>query len=273
MDSQRRMKEATASPGQLAGKVAVITGAATGIGKATAELFVQRGAVVVIADVQDELCMQTAADLGHDKATFKHCDVSIETDVEDVIAFTVRTYGKLDIMFSNAGVWGRTIAKNVATVGMEDFTHVMSVNLHGMVHAIKHASKSMMECSIKGSIICTASVASTLGDGSIPIAYTTSKHATVGLMRGAASQLGMHGIRVNCISPGGTHTPLLHTLLNQFSNSLGFPPIESATLKDLLLSPSDVAKVVCFLASDDSAAINGANIVIDEAYFTLQLPM
>ncbi|KAI5077350.1 hypothetical protein GOP47_0007174 [Adiantum capillus-veneris] len=261
----------TSSYQKLQGKVAIITGGASGIGEATACLFVEHGASVVIADVQDTKGIETASKLGLHLATYMHCDVSSELDVENLIAFTIQTYGKLDIMFNNAGVWGKVIAQDVRDMDVEDFNYVMSTNVRGMALGIKHASKAMVEANIKGSIICNASISSILGDLDLPLAYTVSKHAILGLVRATASQLGKFGIRVNCVSPGAVHTPLLSSYIHELSSSTCMPSTKASQYS--LLKPVDIAKAVFFLASDDSTAMNGTNLVLDEGYSSMRVAM
>ncbi|MCO5592474.1 hypothetical protein L7F22_046477 [Adiantum nelumboides] len=178
--------EAAAAPStssrKLQGKVAIITGGASGIGEATARLFVAHGASVVIADVQDAKGADLASNLGVHVAAYIHCDVSSESDIKNLITYTFQTWGKLDIMFNNAGVWGKVVAQDVRDMDTEDFNHVMSTNVRGMALGIKHASKAMVESKIKGSIVCTASISSISGDLELPLAYTVSKHAILGLV-------------------------------------------------------------------------------------------
>ena len=192
---------------RLEGKVAIITGGASGIGEATARLFVENGAFVVIGDIQDDLGNQLAHDLGSQVAIYKHCDVTIESDMEELVALALSKWGKLDIMYSNVGTIGDVGKSNeMQDLDMENFAHVMNVNVHGMALALKYASRVMIDLKTKGVIICTASTSGVIG-GTTPIEYTTSKHAVVGLMRAATGNLGKYGIRVNCISPSLVATP------------------------------------------------------------------
>ncbi|KAF9591677.1 hypothetical protein IFM89_005549 [Coptis chinensis] len=197
------------SKARLNGKVAIITGAASGIGEATARLFVENGAFVVIADVQDELGHQVVESIGAEKASYRHCDVRDEKQVEEIVAYTMDKYGGLDIMFSNAGVIGAI--HGILELDMEAFDNTMAINVRGVALTMKYAARAMVAKQIRGSIICTASVAACIG-GSGPHAYTTSKHAVVGLVRSVCSELGEYGIRVNSISPFGVATPLACSL-------------------------------------------------------------
>ncbi|KAG5545775.1 hypothetical protein RHGRI_018061 [Rhododendron griersonianum] len=199
---------------QLDGKVAILTGAASGIGEAAAKLFVENGAFVVVADIQEELGLK---------------------------------YGTLDIMYSNAGIMG-------PMEDMEDgFDPTMAVNLRGPALCIKHAARAMVKRQVRGSIICTASTTSVLG-GMGPIAYNTSKHGLVGLVRAAVSELGKHGIRVNCVSPYFVATPLaiLGMSAMGINNASGIESLASSTanLKGVALKAKHIAEAALFLASD-----------------------
>ncbi|XP_008812964.2 short-chain dehydrogenase reductase 3b-like [Phoenix dactylifera] len=245
---------------RLEGKVAIITGAASGIGEAAARLFASNGATVVIADIQDELGTAVAASISPGKCSYKHCDVTDETQVEETVNHVLRTHGRLDIMFSNAGVLGT--ATPILDADMGELDRVMAVNVRGTAAAVKHSARAMVARGTRGSIICTASVASCRG-GLAPAAYTASKHAVLGLVRAAAGELGQHGIRVNCLSPFGVATPLACGL-----NGMSLSKVEDlccamANLKGVVLKTSHVAEAALFLASDESVFISGHNLVVD----------
>ncbi|CAI9783335.1 unnamed protein product [Fraxinus pennsylvanica] len=166
---------------RLEGKVAVITGGASGIGETTARLFVQQGAKVIIADVQDELGRAVCNNIGSPEViSYVHCDVSNDTDVQNAVDMAISKYGKLDIMFGNAGTGGK-MTPTILDIEYEDFKRVFDVNVFGMFSCSKHAARVMIP-SKKGSIIFTSSVASvTFGDA--PHAYVVSKTAVVGLTK------------------------------------------------------------------------------------------
>ncbi|XP_058077606.1 short-chain dehydrogenase reductase 3b-like [Magnolia sinica] len=248
---------------RLEGKVAIITGAASGIGEASARLFANNGARVVIADVQDELGQQVVASIGPDRSCYVHCDVRDEKQVEQTVANTLENYGRLDILFSNAGIMGPICGILEMDIGEMDNT--MATNVRGAAAAIKHAAKAMVARQTRGSIICTASVAACLG-GTGPHAYTTSKHALVGLVRSTASELGMYGIRVNCISPFGVATPLACKIDNLDPTQLEANCCAISNLKGIVLKPHHIADAALFLASDESAFISGHNLVIDGGF-------
>ena len=246
----------------------VITGGASGIGEATARLFVENGALVVIGDVQDDLGTHLAEELGHQVAIYKHCDVTLESDMEGLVTQALKKWGKLDIMYSNAGIVGN------ATGGMQklditNFDNVMNVNVRGMVLAVKHASKVMVETRTRGVIICTASMASVTSSVA-PIEYTISKHALLGLMKGAASDLGKYGIRVNCVSPSVVITPVSMKLFRDLTGKHSVSDHEAQEFvnsRNVLVghtfSTSDVAQAVLYLSSDEAAFVSGHNLIID----------
>ncbi|KAI3913847.1 hypothetical protein MKW92_051632 [Papaver armeniacum] len=250
---------------RLKDKVAIITGAASGIGEATARLFVENGAFVVIADIQDELGDQVVSSIGPDKACYIHCDVTDEKQVEEAVAYALDKYGTLDIVYSNAGIIGSM--RPILDIDMKELENMIAINVCGGAAMIKHAGRAMVARNIRGSIICTASATAIRG-GIGPSDYTTSKHAVLGLVHSASYELGMYGIRVNCVSPITVATPLTCKLPVFKSFSLDPELIEafaSATLnlKGMVLKAKDVADAALFLASEESCCINGHNIVID----------
>ncbi|GLU07195.1 hypothetical protein SLE2022_241610 [Rubroshorea leprosula] len=245
---------------RLDGKVALITGAASGIGEEAARLFAENGAFVVIADVQDELGNKVVESIGGDRVSYRHCDVRDEKQVEETVKFTVEKYGKLDVLFSNAGIIGPL--NGILEFDLNAFDTTMATNVRGAAATIKHAARAMVAGNIRGSIICTASVASLLG-GAGPHAYTVSKHALVGLVRAACGELGAHGIRVNCISPFGVATPLSCEAYNLQPSEVEANCCAAANLKGIALKAMHVAEAALFLASDESAYISGQNLAVD----------
>ncbi|KAK8511345.1 hypothetical protein V6N13_013761 [Hibiscus sabdariffa] len=172
------------SNSKLEGKVAIITGGASGIGKATAYVFADHGArMVVIADIQDELGEQVAAAIGSEKCRYIHCDVTDEEQVKATVEWTVQNYGQLDVMFSNAGI-ARSMKRNsnsdqnVLDLDFAAFDHLFAVNVRSMAACVKHAGHAMVEKHVRGSIVCTASVAGSCG-GDTDTDYFVSKHAVV----------------------------------------------------------------------------------------------
>jgi len=244
---------------KLDGKVAIITGGASGIGEGTARLFVRHGAKVVVADVQDALGHRVCSSLGP-AASYIHCDVTNEDDISAAVDYAVSTYGKLDIMYNNAGIGGATdplITDNTKA----NFDRVIAINLVGPFLGTKHAARVMIPAG-KGSIISTSSLAGCIG-GAASHAYTAAKHGVVGLTKNGAAELGRYGIRVNCVSPAALATPLATGYLNISNEVLEGIMDGFANLKGVTLKIEDVANAVLFLASDDSKYVSGQNIAVD----------
>ncbi|XP_058108972.1 secoisolariciresinol dehydrogenase-like [Magnolia sinica] len=248
---------------RLEGKVALITGGASGIGEQTARLFNRHGAKVVIADIQDELGHSISKELGPTDTSFIHCDVRDEAHVQNAVDSAIAKFGKLDIMFNNAGIIDMT-KPSIFENEKADFERVLSINVTGAFLGTKHAARVMAPAR-RGSIIITASVASVSG-GITTHAYTCSKHAVVGLTKNAAVELGRYGIRVNCVSPYVVGTPL----------AKNFFKIEDAAsvysnLKGVALKAEDIAEAALYLGSDESRYVSGHNLVVDGG-FTITNP-
>ncbi|RVW33319.1 Secoisolariciresinol dehydrogenase [Vitis vinifera] len=243
---------------RLEGKVAVITGGAGGIGSCTAKLFCQHGAKVLIADIQDEKGHSICKDLGPTSASFVHCDVTKELDVGNAIDKAISKYGKLDIMFNNAGILG-PYRPNILDNDADEFENTMRVNVLGTFLGTKHAARVMAPAG-RGSIINTASVCSVVG-GVATHSYTSSKHAILGLTRNTAVELGKFGIRVNCVSPYLVPTSLSRKFMNLGEDD-PFVNVYS-NLKGVSLEVEDVAEAVLYLGSDNSKYVSGHNLVLD----------
>ncbi|XP_028784067.1 (-)-isopiperitenol/(-)-carveol dehydrogenase, mitochondrial-like [Neltuma alba] len=247
---------------KLAGKVAIVTGGASGIGEATARLFANEAArMVVIADIQDELGNQVAASIGTDRCSYVHCDVADEDQVKQLVESTVNIYGHLDIMFSNAGV-ASSSEQTILDLNFSGMDGLFATNIRGMTACVKNAARAMVEKQVRGSIVCTASVA---GSHGFPVGtdYCMSKHAVVGLMRAASVQLATRGIRVNSVSPTALVTPLLCKAFGMSSAQAREFCQKSARLEGVELTAELVAKAVLFLASNDSEFITGHDLKVD----------
>jgi NAD(P)-dependent dehydrogenase (short-subunit alcohol dehydrogenase family) len=242
--------------GRLEGKVAVITGGASGMGRDTAQRFVDEGARVVVADLNEETGKQTLEQLGPDRARFIRTDVAEETDVEAMIALARSDFGRLDIVFNNAGVGGAL--GDITDTEVEDWDYTFAVLVRAVFLGIKHGARIMKEQGEGGSIINTASVAGLSGGGGPP-AYSAAKAAVINLSRTAAVRLAEHKIRVNAICPGGILTPLIHR---------GHAELAASRLAKLQPWPETgvgehIAGAALFLASDDSRFVTGEDLVVD----------
>ncbi|KAK7263430.1 hypothetical protein RJT34_31020 [Clitoria ternatea] len=244
---------------RLEGKVALITGGGSGIGEATARLFSKHGAKVVIADIQDHLGHSLCKDLEESSSSYVHCDVTKETDVENAVNTAVSKYGKLDIMFNNAGIGGAN-KSNIVENEKSEFEQVINVNLVGVFLGTKHAARVMIP-ERRGSIINTASVCGSIG-GVASHPYTSSKHAVVGLTRNTAVELGALGVRVNCVSPYMVATPLAKDFFKLSDE--GVRGVYFNLKGDL--EPNDVAEAALYLGSDASKFVSGHNLVVDGGF-------
>jgi NAD(P)-dependent dehydrogenase (short-subunit alcohol dehydrogenase family) len=250
--------------GKLDGKVAVITGGASGIGKAAVRLFVEEGSRVIIADIQDDTGAHLAEELGA-PVTYVHTDVSQEADVEAMIHQAVTRFGRLDCLYNNAGLAG--VSGPIEVIPAEGYDRTMGVLLRGVFLGMKHAAP-IMKRQGSGSIISTASVAG-LQAGYGPHIYSAAKAAVIHLTRSVAMELGESGVRVNCICPGGIATPIFgkafglsaaaaeQTVETMQAMLATFQPIRRAGL------PEDIARAALWLASDDSSFVNGHALVVD----------
>jgi NAD(P)-dependent dehydrogenase (short-subunit alcohol dehydrogenase family) len=245
---------------RLTGKVAVITGAASGIGEATATRFVEEGARVVVADIQVESGMAVADRLGA-AARFIECDVTIEGQVADAVDLAIATWGRLDCMFNNAGVIG-AVGPLVDTTE-EAWNRTIGILLNSVFFGIKHAARVMTPAR-SGVILSTSSVAGLVA-GLGPHAYTVAKTGILALTRSAAIELGPHGIRVNAIAPG-----TIPTAMTALAITGDAAAVEAATeharatnVLGIASAPIDVANAALFLASDEARFITGHTLVVD----------
>ncbi|KAG8388569.1 hypothetical protein BUALT_Bualt02G0139000 [Buddleja alternifolia] len=246
---------------KLQGKVSIVTGGASGIGEATARLFAEHGALaVVIADIQPEKSRSVAESIGPHLCSYVQCDVTDEEQAKAMIDWIVQTYGRLDIMFSNAGKISAA-EQTVLDLDFSEFDSVMRVNARGMAVCVKQAARKMIEVGSRGAIVCTASVAAEMG-GRKFTDYSMSKHAVLGLMR-SCKQRGAYGIRVNCVSPSIVATPLAGVMGVRTAGDVQSIIGPLTSLKGVGLTAEHVAEAVLFLASDESAFVTGHNLVVD----------
>ncbi|CAA2992351.1 Hypothetical predicted protein [Olea europaea subsp. europaea] len=256
----------TSTTKRLEGKVAIITGGASGFGESTARTFARHGAKVVIADVQDDKGMSICEELGSpENFSYVHCDVTSENDVKNVVYFTMRKHGKLDIMFNNAGILGN-LDSSIVDSDNENFKRVFDVNVFGAYLGSKHAARAMIPAKT-GVILFTSSNASVVA-GESPHSYEVSKHAVVGLMKNLCVELGKYGIRVNCVSPGAIATPLMTKALGVDKSIAEEILSASSNLKGMVPTVEDVAEAALYLSSDESKFVSGINLLIDGGYST-----
>src|SRR5215469_9776678 len=245
---------------RLKGKVAVITGAASGIGRATAIKFAGEGAAVVIADLNVEGGESAVRDCKENagRAVFQKTDVSAEAEIKALVARAIKEFGRLDIIYNNAGIGGAVGPLEQITV--EDWDRSQAVLLRGVFLGIKHSVPEMRKVG-GGSIISTASVAGISGFNGLH-AYCAAKAGVVNLTRSAALEFAKDKIRVNCICPGGINTPILHRNMPGMKEAMEQwmakgQPIQRAG------HPEDIANMALFLASDDSEWVTGQAMVVD----------
>ncbi len=238
--------------------MAVITGAASGIGRATAILFAAEGAAVLAADVQDDAGAQTVATIraAAGRAEFVHADVSRSEDVRRMVRAAVEEFGRLDVLFNNAGV---AVFKGVVETDEAEWDHVLGVNLRGVYLGIKYAAAEMRRQG-GGAIINTASVHGMRTTAGI----AASKHGVIGLTQAAALDLAPHNIRVNCIQPGAIETPIMRANLRAVGDEEDeFRKISAAEPLGRVGTPQEIARMALFLASDDASFITGAAFAVD----------
>lgn len=245
---------------QLDGRVAVVTGGASGIGAATIRTFALAGARVVIADLQQDMASDLVNELGRDTASFSRTDVTKEDDVARTLQTAADTYGRLDIVFNNAGFGGAL--GPIDETSEADYDITFDVLLKGVFFGIKHAAR-IMKPQGKGNIINTASVAG-LMSGYSPHLYAVAKAAVIKLTETTSLELAESGIRVNAICPGFIATPLAvgvgvtQEQLDEFSDQFaGSQPIGRTG------APQDIAEAALFLASDAAGFITGHSMVVD----------
>jgi NAD(P)-dependent dehydrogenase (short-subunit alcohol dehydrogenase family) len=246
---------------RLAGKVAIVTGGAHGMGESEALIFAREGATVVVADVDQAAGAQVAGKItgGGGKARFARLDVTREAEWQDVIRSTVGAYGRLDVLVNNAGISGSSDADTTST---ESWDAIMGVNAKGVFLGMKHAVPAMRQ-SGGGAIVNISSISGFVGQTMVHMAYNASKGAVRIMTKAAAVQFAPDGIRVNSVHPG--FMPPMRT-----SKASADPEWRAKMLKAVPMKREgrveEVANAVLFLASDEASYITGAELWVDGGY-------
>ena len=241
--------------GRLAGKVAVITGAGQGLGRATARIFAREGARVLVTDVKPSTAAQVTADIeaAGGEALALQADVSNPADVERMVQRAQDHFGGLDILVNNAGVMGYG---TVTSAGDKDWDCIIGINLYGVFLCSRQAIP-LMQASGGGSIVCISSISGLLGQPNQAI-YNASKHGVIGLVRCMALDFAPDGIRVNAVCPGMMDTPMLGHVSPEMKAKYA-----AANMLNRPGDPAEVARLVLFLASDEASYITGAVMTAD----------
>ncbi|MDP9343940.1 MAG: glucose 1-dehydrogenase [Actinomycetota bacterium] len=245
---------------RLEGKVALVTGAASGMGKVAAQLFAAEGARVVVSDVADEAGEATVAEIAGDggEAAYVHADVSRSAEAEAMVAFAMERFGHLDVLYNNAGIF-HPQDDSVVNTPEEVWNLTIDVNLKGVFLGCRYGIPAML-ASGGGSIINVASFVALMGAAAPQIAYTASKGGVLAMTREIAVEFARQGIRANALCPGPIETPLLADLLAD-------PERRNRRLVHIPIGrfgrAEEVARAALFLASDDSSLMTGAALVVD----------
>ena len=249
--------------GRLENKVALITGGAGGIGSTTAKLFVKEGCSVMLADIDKDALKEISKKIGEpDRVKYIKCDVSSLEDNKKAVQKTVESFDGLDILLANAGTEG--VVKPIVDYPLDTFDKVLDINVKGPFYAIRSAFPEI-EKRNGGSIIITSSVAGLMGTGNVS-AYTTSKHAVIGLMREAAKEGAPKNIRVNTVNPAPVDNRMMRSLESEFSPDnadQAKEQFESMIPLGRYADNSDVANMMLFLASDESSFVTGTVNPVD----------
>ena len=251
---------------RLKGKVAVITGAASGIGAATARRFKNEGCALILGDIQSDLGHDLAHELG-DRAFFEYCNVTLEEDVKKLVDRALSAFGQLDIMFNNAGIVG---AKGpIDQTPADEWRTTTDILINGVFYGVKHAAAAMKQ-QRSGSIINMSSVAGVMG-GLAPHAYTTAKHAVIGLTTSASAELCQHNVRVNAIAPFSMATPMVadaHLQDHHATDEVAKTLAANSPLPGRAGTALDVANAALWLGSDESGYTSGLTLTTDAGVTT-----
>lgn len=238
--------------GKLDGKVAIVTGAAQGMGAAHAKLLASEGAQVVITDIKEAVGQQLAAELGADRALFVTHNVASADDWAQVVAATKEKFKRIDILVNNAGI---TFAKPLQEISEADYVKIFQINQLGTFLGLKAVAKEMV-AQHSGSIINISSLNGLVGGA---VGYTDTKFAVRGMTKAAALELAPSGVRVNSVHPGVIETPMIA----QAGTADAVKAFAKAIPMKRIAKPEEVSKLVLYLASDDSSYSTGAEFVVD----------
>jgi NAD(P)-dependent dehydrogenase (short-subunit alcohol dehydrogenase family) len=246
----------------LEGKVALITGAGSGIGRATSKIFAREGARLVIADLDEAGGHETLGaikDAGGD-ALFVTADISQPATAETLVAKAVSAYGRLDCAFNNAGIEGIGALTHKCT--MENWNRVIAINLTGVWLCMKAEIAQMLEQGAGGAIVNTSSLAGLAGSKGGP-AYVASKHGVVGLTKTAALEYGRHGIRINAVCPGPIRTPMMQRIMAMSGNEAAEQRFIKGEPLRRFGQPEEIGEAVAWLCSDRASYVTGIPMPVD----------
>ena len=247
------------------GRVALITGSSSGIGRATAEAFATKGVSVVVAARREEELASLVGEIEArgGKASAIKTDVSASKDVEHMVTHAIETFGRLDYAVNNAGIEGRFAG--IVELDEEDWDTVLDINLKGMFLCLKYEAQAILNSGNGGAIVNIGSVNSFLGFPS-GAAYVTSKHGLIGLTTSVSAELAPQGIRVNLVCPGIIDTPMHHRLRGLLGDDL----YDTAVLPSVHLRragrPEEIARAIVFLCSDEASYITGTTLTPDGGF-------
>ena len=253
----------------MKGKVALVTGASSGIGRATALAFAAREARVALAARREDELAALAAEIeaAGGEATYVQADVSVADDVERMVAHTIERFGRLDFAVNNAGIEGEF--QGIGDLSEEAWDRVLDINLKGTFLCLKYEARSMLEAGNGGAIVNVGSVNSFLGFAG-GAAYVASKHAQVGLTTSVSAELAPQGIRVNIVCPGIIDTPMHHRLRGIIGDEPYENILQGRVHQKRKGLPEEIANVILFLCSDEASYITGTTVTPDGG-FTMTL--